>query len=72
YQMTRESAKEKLENLGAKVAGSVSSKTDYLVVGEDAGSKLTKATELKIPILNEKEFLGFLEKILRSRVGKGA
>ncbi|HLB58068.1 MAG TPA: NAD-dependent DNA ligase LigA, partial [Gammaproteobacteria bacterium] len=47
HQMTRESAKEKLESLGAKVAGSVSSKTDYLIVGEEAGSKLVKAKELK-------------------------
>ncbi len=60
--MSREEAKEKLENLGAKVAGSVSSKTHYVVVGEDAGSKLTKAEELGVPILREAEFLLFLQR----------
>jgi DNA ligase (NAD+) len=60
--LTREEAKEKLENLGAKVAGSVSSKTDYVVVGEDAGSKLAKAKQLQIKILDEAAFLNFLLK----------
>lgn len=60
-QLTREEAKEKLEALGAKVSGSVSAKTNYVVVGEDAGSKFTKAKELGIPIMDEKEFLHFLK-----------
>lgn len=55
--MTREEAKEKLENAGAKVAGSVSAKTSYLVAGEEAGSKLVKAKELGVVILDEKDFL---------------
>lgn len=60
--LSREEAKEKLESLGAKVAGSVSSKTNYVVVGEDAGSKLKKAQELGVNILNEKELLKLLHK----------
>lgn len=55
--LTREEAKEKLEQLGAKVAGSVSSKTDYVVVGADAGSKLEKAKQLGIKLLKEEEFM---------------
>ena len=58
--MSREEAKEKLENLGAKVSGSVSSKTSYVIVGADAGSKLAKAQELGVAILTEDEFLQLL------------
>ena len=61
--MTRDEAKEKLENYGAKVSGSVSSKTSYVVVGEDAGSKLAKAKELGVDILDEKQFIAFLNKL---------
>lgn len=61
--MSRDEAKDKLERLGAKVAGSVSSKTSYVVVGEDAGSKLQKAKDLGVAILNEDEFLEFLKNI---------
>lgn len=59
--MSREEAKEQLEQLGAKVAGSVSSKTSYVVVGADAGSKLKKAQELGVKILDEKQFAAFLQ-----------
>lgn len=58
--MSREVAKEKLEHLGAKVVGSVSKKTSYVVVGEDAGSKLEKAQALGVEILDEAAFLKFL------------
>jgi len=55
--MPRHEAKALLESLGAKVAGSVSKKTDCVVAGFDAGSKLTKAEELGVRVMNEAEFL---------------
>lgn len=60
-QMTRNEAKAELIALGAKVAGSVSAKTDCVVAGPGAGSKLAKAEELQIKILNEGEFLNLLD-----------
>lgn len=58
----RKQATEILENLGAKVAGSVSAKTDYVIFGEEAGSKLDKAHALGIKTLNEEEFEELLQK----------
>jgi DNA ligase (NAD+) len=55
--ITRREAKAQAERLGAKVAGSVSAKTDYVIVGADAGSKAKKAAELNIPMLTEDEWL---------------
>ena len=58
---TRDEATEKIELFGGKAAGSVSKKTTYVVVGENAGSKEKKARELGIPILSEDEFLSMIE-----------
>jgi len=58
--MTRDDAKAKLESLGAKVAGSVSGKTSCVVAGEAAGSKLTKAENLGVPVMDESAFAEFL------------
>ena len=58
---TREEATEKIELFGGKASGSVSKKTTYVVVGENAGSKERKARELGIPILSEDQFLDMLQ-----------
>jgi DNA ligase (NAD+) len=58
--LSRDSAQEKLEALGAKVSGSVSRKTDFVVAGSDAGSKLVKAQELGVKVLDEATFLAML------------
>lgn len=61
-QLTRNEAKEKLEALGANVAGSVSKKTDIVIAGEDAGSKLVKAESLGITVWDEKKLIEELNK----------
>ena len=58
---TRDEATEKIELFGGKVSGSVSKKTSYVVVGENAGSKERKARELNIPILSEEAFLQMIQ-----------
>ncbi|HEY4663506.1 MAG TPA: NAD-dependent DNA ligase LigA, partial [Comamonas sp.] len=59
--MGRDTAKELLEAAGAKVSGSVSKKTSYVVAGAEAGSKLTKAQELGVPVLDEAGLLALLK-----------
>ena len=59
--MGRDEATQLLQALGARVSGSVSSKTKCVVAGEKAGSKLEKAEKLNIPVLNEQQFLEFLQ-----------
>lgn len=59
-QMTRDEAKQYLQNLGAKVSGSVSKKSDAVIAGEKAGSKLGKAESLGVPVLDEDAFIEFL------------
>ncbi len=59
--MTRDEAKRIIESFGGKAAGSVSKKTSYVVAGEEAGSKLTKAQSLGVAILNEQEFLEMIK-----------
>jgi DNA ligase (NAD+) len=58
--MTREEAEEALAARGAKVSGSVSKKTSFVVAGAEAGSKLARARELKVPVLDEQEFRALL------------
>jgi DNA ligase (NAD+) len=60
HRMTRQEAKAKAESLGAKVAGSVSKNTDYLIAGEEAGSKLKKAQELGVRVLTEDEWMAWV------------
>jgi DNA ligase (NAD+) len=59
--MTRGQAKERIEALGGRTASQISGKVDFLVAGEDPGSKLDKARELKVPALTEKEFVQMLK-----------
>ena len=65
--LKREEAQALIEQLGSKVSNSVSKKTHYVVAGEEAGSKLTKARELGVPVLDETEFLELLQKAKRSQ-----
>ena len=58
---TREEATEKIELFGGKASGSVSKKTSFVIVGENAGSKERKARELGIPVLSEEEFLAKIQ-----------
>src|SRR5213594_2347858 len=59
--LTREEATAKIEALGGKVSSSVSQKTDYVLAGDDAGSKLEKAQKLGVPVIDEKEFVRICE-----------
>lgn len=59
--MTRDEAKALIESNGGKCSGSVSSKTDYVLAGEEAGSKLTKAQQLGISIIDENELLNMIK-----------
>jgi DNA ligase (NAD+) len=60
--LTREQAQERIRTLGGTVSGSVSKKTDYVIAGADAGSKLRKARDLGVAVLDEREFTRLLEK----------
>jgi DNA ligase (NAD+) len=59
--LTREEAKRRVEERGGRVTSSVSKSTNYLVAGEDPGSKLLEAQKLGVPVLNEDEFLALLQ-----------
>lgn len=58
---TRDQAGEIIENFGGKVSGSVSKKTSYVLAGEEAGSKLTKAQDLGVTIISEQEFIDMIK-----------
>ena len=58
--LTRDEAKERIEAAGGRVSGSVSKKSSYVVAGEEAGSKLDKARDLKVPVIGESELLEML------------
>ena len=58
--MTRSEASKLIESNGGKTSSSVSKKTDYVLAGEDAGSKLTKAQSLGVKVISEEEFLNMM------------
>ena len=60
--LTRNEAREKLQALGAKVSGSVSASTNYVVAGNKAGSKLARARELEVPVISEDDLINLLER----------
>jgi DNA ligase (NAD+) len=60
--MGREEARKKVESLGGKTVSSVSKKIDYVVLGEEAGSKVDKARSLDLKIISEEEFLSLIQK----------
>lgn len=66
HAMTRDEARERLQSLGAKVAGSVSARTSFVVVGDDPGSKADKAASLEVEMLDEQAFLKLLENYKKS------
>ena len=68
--MTREEAKARLRELGAKVANSVSKKTDIVIAGENPGSKLDKAQDLRIAVLSEAEFTRLAQVARESEEGR--
>ena len=70
--LSRDAAKDMLEAAGAKVAGSVSKKTSYVVAGEDAGSKLARAQELGVPVLDEAGMLALLQHAGGTPAAEGA
>jgi DNA ligase (NAD+) len=59
--LTREDAKARIEAAGGRVSGSVSKKTNYVVAGEEAGAKLDKARQLKVPVLEQAQLLAMLD-----------
>ena len=69
-QLTRDEAKARLQALGAKVAGSVSAKTTQVVAGPGAGSKLDKASELGVPVMDEATFIGRLAELASDQTSR--
>jgi DNA ligase (NAD+) len=67
--LTREEAKRRIEEAGGKVVGSVSKNTDFVIAGSDAGSKLTKANQLGVPVRNESELIKMLTEGVRAGAG---
>ena len=65
--LTRDEARQRIESMGGKVVSSVSKNTDFVVVGEEPGSKLEKARELDRPLLDEKKFITMLQNEFNSQ-----